>query len=152
MSKQLDHILDNYINKKSNEELGLEEDSECQRILDAAKEQIKTTIYDEITAEVRDKALREAEVLIEQKANMRKLNEYKKLAVEGFMLAFIVGLLVNQITDIIGFYKGSLDIESIGSTIWISLVLMLICVCIFIYIFLKTLINLWKEVKKHASD
>lgn len=152
MSEQLDRILDNYINKKTNEELGIDVDADRNYILDAAKSEIKNQVYREVSAEIRDQALREAEDIIEERVSTKRLEEYKKLAVEGFVLAIVVGLLVNQVTEIIAFYKGSIALESIYSTIIISVVLVVICAVVFIYIFLKTLLSMWREVKKNATD
>lgn len=148
---KLDDVLDNYIKRKV-PELELEEDVDQQEFVNLVKEGLRKQIYDEITIEVRDKALQEADEIIEEKANAYKINEYKKLAIEGFVLAFFVGLFVNQVTEIIGFYKGRLAVESITSTIYVSLVLLGVSILVFIYRFLKNLVDMWKEVKTYERD
>lgn len=154
MSTKLDDVLDNYMKSVGYKRLGLENDDKDERqfIIDAAKKQIKKEIYDEISLEVVDKALKEAESKIECMADLKKISEYKKLALEGFFLAFFVGIFVNQVTEIIGFWKSGLPIENIYSTIIIAVVFLIICIVIFTYIFLKSLIELWGKVKKNATN
>lgn len=153
MSKQLDVLLDGYIGKMTNTELQIADDSKETQIfiLESAKSAIQNQIYDEIRAEIIDDALKDADKKIEQKVLDARLKEQKKLVFEGFLLAFLVGLCVNQITEIINFLKGDLVLESLHSTIIVSLILFGLCLVIFSYIFLKTLLDLL-DARRRQND
>ena len=69
-----------------------------------------------------------------------------KLTVEGFLVAFFVGLLVNQVTDFIGYFKGTIQVADIWPTIMISIVLLIVCTGFFIFMFLSEILKLFKEV------
>lgn len=68
---------------------------------DAVKKQLEKEIYDEIKAEVKDEVLQKVEKEIEDRAELMKIQEFKKLIFDGFFIAFFVGLLVNQITELL---------------------------------------------------
>ncbi|MPN52212.1 hypothetical protein SDC9_199868 [bioreactor metagenome] len=49
---------------------------------------------------------------------------------EGFIIAFFVGLAVNQITDLIGIGKGTVTNEVFNKTLILSIILSIICTAI----------------------
>lgn len=144
MSDKLNTLVDNYVNN-TNINSSSKDD---ELIIEAAKKRLKQEIYIEIYKEVKDKALRDADTRIAEQKELHHIKELKKLAIEGLIVAFFVGLLVNQVTDIISFLKGTLVLESIFPTLFISLALLFICVLIFLLEFILTFIELWRKVKK----
>ena len=104
-------------------------------------------IYEEVKEDIRDAAVKEAEEIIDEKAGLKRIDEFKKLMINGFIVAAFVGLLVNQLTNIIGFYKGSVSIATIMPTVIISAILFVICISIFTWLFLNELLRLLKKHK-----
>lgn len=78
---------------------------------------------------------------------MKKIEEFKKLSIDGLIVAFFVGLLVNQSTDIIGYFKGSFSTNNIWLTVGVVVVLLIICGGIFIGLFISELIKLLRKDK-----
>lgn len=149
MSKQLDTIIDNYIKVK---DIQLENtEDERREILEAAKQELKRKIYKEIKEEVKDEACREAARDIENMAELRRINDFRKLAVDGLVVAFFVGLLVNQCTDLIGYFKGSVTLDNVYHTIILCIVFLVVCILVFGSVFVSSLIRMLKE-KKNASN
>lgn len=74
---------------------------------------------------------------------------------EGFIIAFFVGLSVNQATDIISFYKGASSLPSIGATVIITLILIAISIGVYVYTFLSNVLALikdWKDEKQNKQE
>lgn len=153
MSEKLDRLVDNYL-KLQDKNVFQEniEEHDREMYVNAAKEKMKKEIYDEITGELRDKAISEAEHIIDEKAGLKRISEFKKLMINGFVVAIFVGLFVNQTTDIIGYYKGSIKLNSIWPTVLITFIFIFICICIFAWQFISELIKLLKKGKKDEAD
>ena len=132
MSETLKTVLDKYIesqNKVVFRENAVPEDKDGY--VDAIKKSLTDKIYDEIRAEVRDEALADASKIIE--------------------VAFFVGLLVNQSTDIIGYWKGSFQASNIWITVGIAVALLVICIIIFAYMFISELIKMLRKDKNETN-
>ena len=148
MSETLKTVLDKYIesqNKVVFRENAVPEDKDGY--VDAIKKSLTDKIYDEIRAEVRDEALADASKIIEEKAGLKRIDEFKKLAIN----AFFVGLLVNQSTDIIGYWKGSFQASNIWITVGIAVALLVICIIIFAYMFISELIKMLRKDKNETN-
>ena len=74
---------------------------------------------------------------------------FKKLALDGFIVAIFVGLFVNQVTEIIGHLKRTSVLVDIKPTIWLAIGFFFICVIIFLWRFLAELVKL---IKKEHND
>ncbi|SDM09134.1 hypothetical protein SAMN04487833_1711 [Sarcina sp. DSM 11001] len=145
MSDTLNTLVDKYISLQDPNLFLKDVDQDVKaQYVSAIKRQLIDDIYEEVKEDIRDEAVKEAEEIIDQKAGMKLIDEFKKLMINGFIVAAFVGLLVNQLTDIIGFYKGSVTISSIMPTIIIAVVLLLICIGIFAWLFLNELLRLLK--------
>ena len=86
-----------------------------------------------------------------EEANRQKIEDLRNLMWSGFFLAFLVGLAVNQVTDIIGYYKGTVAVDEIWPTVAWSVALCGVCIVTYIYNFLVkaiSLINNSKNKKK----
>ena len=153
MSETLKTVLDKYIesqNKVVFRENAVPEDKDGY--VDAIKKSLTDKIYDEIRAEVRDEALADASKIIEEKAGLKRIDEFKKLAINGVIVAFFVGLLVNQSTDIIGYWKGSFQASNIWITVGIAVALLVICIIIFAYMFISELIKMLRKDKMRQIE
>lgn len=113
--------------------------------IEATKERLIKEIYDEIKMEILDEAIKDAEHTINEKAGIKRIDEFKKIMIEGFIVAIFVGLFVNQSTDFIGFFKGSVVLGSIWPTIFLAMLFFAICICIFGWLFISELIKLLKK-------
>lgn len=143
MSKELSRILDNYISSQENELFNDEADIELkEQYKSAAKKKIENSIYSEIENELKEKIISDAEKEIDKRAGMKRVKEYKSLTLIGIIMAFFVGLLTNQITDIIGMYKGTVTPERIKCTLIISGVIFIICVVIAFGLFISEIIKM----------
>ena len=151
MSETLETLIDNYISQSDRLFKENVVPDEKERFKEAVKAVMTEKIYDEIRQEVKDEALADAEEIIEKKAGLKRIKKFRKLTVDGLIVAFFVGLLVNQSTDIIGYLKGSFQTQNIWNTVWISLALLLICVGIFGWLFISELIKLLGKEKDETD-
>lgn len=152
MSETLKSVIDKYIELQ--DEVVFRENAvpeEKEYYVDAVKESLTDKIYKEIRTEVRDEALADATKIVEEKAGLKRIEEFKKLALSGIVVAFFVGLLVNQSTDIIGYLKGSFQATNIWITVKIVLVLLAICILIFAYMFFSELIKMLRKGKNETN-
>lgn len=148
MSDKLNTLVDKYISLQDPQVFLQEIDQgEKAEYVNAIKKQLIDSIYEEVKEDIRDAAVKEAEEIIDEKAGLKRIDEFKKLMINGFIVAAFVGLLVNQLTDIIGFYKGSVSIATIMPTVIISAILFVICISIFTWLFLNELLRLLKKHK-----
>ena len=148
MSNTLETLLDKYL--KLEEKILFRENAvpnEKEANVDAIKKQLSDKIYAEIKQEILESVLADAEEIIEKKAGLKRIEEFKKLSIDGLIVAFFVGLLVNQSTDIIGYFKGSFSTNNIWLTVEVAIVLLLICVGIFVGLFISELIKLLRKDK-----
>lgn len=114
----------------------------------AVKCQLKDQIYKEVCEEVREEALKEAEKITEERTRQKRIEEFRKLTVDGLIVAFFVGLLVNQSTDIIGYFKGSFITPNISITVAIAVVIFLICAGLCGFWFISEVLKLIKGNEK----
>ena len=152
MSETLKTVIDKYIESQDKvvfRENAVQEDKDGY--VDAIKKSLTDKIYNEIRVEVRDEALADASKIIEEKAGLKRIEELKKLAINGVIVAFFVGLLVNQSTDIIGYLKGSFQSSNIWITVKIAVALLVICIIIFAYMFISELIKMLRKDKNETN-
>lgn len=152
MSETLKIVIDKYIdsqNKVVFRDNAVPEDKDGY--VDAIKKNLTDKIYNEIRKEVRDEALADASKIIEEKAGLKRIEEFKKLAINGLIVAFFVGLLVNQSTDIIGYIKGSFLTSNIWLTVQIAVALLVICIIIFAWMFISELIKMLRKDKNEEN-
>lgn len=152
MSETLKTVIDKYI--ESQEKIVFRENAvpeDKDGYVDAIKKYLTDSIYNEIRTEVRDEALADASKMIEEKAGLKRIEEFKRLAIDGVIVAFFVGLLVNQSTDIIGYLKGSFYTSNIWLTVKIAAALLVICIIIFAYMFISELIKMLRKDKNETN-
>ncbi len=151
MGKLLVDVVEVYVDYKRNS-LGLEEeDSDAEEVMKAFKKNISQGIMKEVVHEQKQIIVQSAKKKIEEEqkeaAKQREeshIRELKVLLWEGFFIAFVVGLLVNQATDVISIFKGVLDQKHIVFTLVTITILLLLCVLMFSLEYLKKLISFFK--------
>lgn len=111
IDEHLDHYLAGYSEKQQNE-IG------AFTVRTAAKEQYQSRIRQEIEQELteteRKKIVEEAQKLAERDALRERVKSIRSLILQGIFVAFIVGLDVNQITNL----YGALEAAELPKTIW----------------------------------
>ena len=148
MSETLEILVDNYIKLKEDvvlkESAGIKDKEEYTASI---KKSLLSQIYTEVENEVRDDAIQKADKIIEKRADKKRINEFRRLTIDGLIVAFFVGLLVNQVTDIIGYLKGSFETSDIKSTVIISAVLLIVCIIIISWLFISEVIKMLEKEK-----
>lgn len=115
------------------------------------KDAVIQVLYNEIYAEIQDEVLKnyaktlEAEML--KDLEDIRIREFKELAFSGLFLALVVGLLVNQLTDILGIFKGTVLESVLCLTIVFSIAFVFISGGIFFHGFQRKL-NKFIETKE----
>ncbi|MFR6454057.1 MAG: hypothetical protein ACLUOG_03420 [Peptoniphilus lacrimalis] len=138
MGKKLDSLVDLVISK--NDDYSNLEDG--NKLL--VKKKLKSEILYEIKQEVKENAIEEAKKDIDDYMTKKKLKDYKELTILGLIIAFIIGLSVNQLTDVIGFYKKLIYKEP-----WVSILTAIIIVAIAIYLIFK---HILKEIDNLSDN
>ena len=138
MGKKLDSLVDLVISK--NDDYSNLEDG--NKLL--VKKKLKSEILYEIKQEVKENAIEEAKKDIDDYMTKKKLKDYKELTIFGLIIAFIIGLSVNQFTDVIGFYKKLIDKEPV-----VSIAFAIIIVAIAIYLIFK---HILKEIDNLSDN
>lgn len=148
---ELDKVLDALM--KDKKELIIQEAPSDDRDEFRAlfRENKKKKIIEEIKEEYKQILIQEADIEIKKEVNRQKIEDLKSLMWSGFLLAFIVGLAVNQATDIIGYYKGTVTADKIWPTIIITAVLCMICLIAYLYSFWKNAVTLFDDLKTEKS-
>jgi|GEM_PF-5246355 len=114
----------------------------------AIKDQIRRRVYREIKEELYGEVMAKVKQDAEKEALNKEIDAIKKLTVTGLVLAFFVGLLVNQCTEVITFFKGIPTEVGLFSTGIIILVLLAACLLIVFGIIISDLLKVWKGFKK----
>lgn len=131
MSYTLEKLIDEYVDLQEKTVFQTEVDTTPKSLyIHAVKTQLRQDIYNEIKEEVKNDVLQESEQLMKEKEINIKLEEYKSLMFEGFFLAIFVGLFVNQMTDFIGYFKGSVSLASVWPTTIIAGIFLLVSLII----------------------
>ncbi|MEX0060979.1 hypothetical protein [Clostridium butyricum] len=95
-----------------------ETNEEIEYIKNSAKENLFNNIKEEIVILEKDRIIEEAKEEIIKLEQERKIKEIKVLMYEGFFIAFVVGLIVNQMTEILNISKG-VDTKVTITLLWI---------------------------------
>ncbi len=145
MMSKLDEVLDALMKSKSGviaENASVEEKDE---LIAALREKKKKEIIDEIREKYKEELKKEVDIEAQKSLHKARIKELRSLMWNGFALAFVVGLAVNQVTDFIGYYKGSVNLEKIWPTNIIICVLFIICLALYLYSFVKQALELLDE-------
>ncbi|QXM07104.1 hypothetical protein [Crassaminicella indica] len=116
---------------------------EIEYIKDSAKTNFFNDIKEEIVALEKERIKKEAEVEIEKLQQEKKIKQIKVLMYEGFIIAFLVGLIVNQATEILNLSKG-VPTKAAITLLWMT-VLGIGTLIVYNHKFLSDISNIIKE-------
>ncbi len=139
---ELDKVLDKVMESKAELIQESAQDADKKELIAALREKKKQSIVSEIREEYKKELIREAKEEVSKEANRQKMKDLESLMWSGFFLAFLVGLAVNQVTDIIGYYKGTVAVGEIWPTMIWSAIFCGICILAYLYSFFKKAISL----------
>ncbi|WP_092926114.1 hypothetical protein [Romboutsia hominis] len=109
----IENLTETYINTK------IMDNHDVKTLL---RDKIIDTVYTTVKEIEKSKIVKEAQDKIDIEAENRKRKEIKVLIIETLIIGFIIGLLVNQFTDVISFTKGA-EINIYASLAWIIILL-----------------------------
>lgn len=142
-------VLDDLINSKCNqlqEAEGVSKD-DIKLYQNALKEKLKEDIKGEI---IKEEAIRLTE---EYKKNIldEKIKQLEILFFTGIVVSFFIGLLVNQVTDLISIWKGTLNKEVFNFTLTMVGVISIITLGLIIYLLFRSIIDFIKGEKNEKN-
>lgn len=153
MAEKFDEVVEVFAREHCKDKLKKNlDDAEKEYLLKIVREETTREVMNEIRAELKSEIEQEVKSEIEEQGRLNRLSNLKKLIADGFTLAVFVGLLVNQLTEIIDYYKGSDSELPIGITWMISLVLSVICGIILLAGFAKEFIKMYNAYTKGRNN
>lgn len=147
MTKKLDTMIESYIAVKE-KDLETIPESDREEYLELLREKIKKMVVEEVKQEYKAQVMADAESDIQQRISDNRISQLKNLMWNGFLIAFLVGLAVNQITDLIGYWKGNVSLNSLMPTLIITVILVAICMGLYFYNMIKETVDIYKKIKK----
>nr|DAO39711.1 MAG TPA: hypothetical protein [Caudoviricetes sp.] len=145
MGEILEKVVEGYLQQNQALENVNKDDPGGLFIFDTVKEKLVTEITEEIYIEKKQQLLDETEKTISERKQKKRMKEISGLLWEGFFVAFIVGLFVNQVTDILSILKGALSKEHLESTIVVIIITGLMCFFVFCIGYMKRVIAYLKS-------
>ena len=144
---ELDKVLDVFLDTKKLAISKTAKLEDSDDLVSALRERTKNKIVSEIKEEYKKELKKEVNTEIQEEQHRKKISELKTLMWEGFIIAFIVGLTTDQVTDIIAHFKGSALLPSVWTTIGIAVVLLLVAIGIYAYTFFNNVLSIIREYK-----
>lgn len=149
MAEKFDKIIDTFAQQKYKENFKRTvTNPEKEEILKMVREKTAVEVMDEIRKELKPEIEKEVRESIEEENRLKKLDDLKKLIVEGFAVALIVGLMVNQMTELISYHKGTFPSLPVVCTRIITIVLFVICGIILSAGFIKEFTKMYDNYTK----
>lgn len=100
MSKTLDIIVASYV-ETSLRDQQIPKNISPQDVAEVMQQSLKDTIYKEVKGEIFEDAMAEASRAAEKKRILTRIRDYKILLISGIFIAFLIGMSVNQFTNIL---------------------------------------------------
>jgi len=129
MNKKLNNVIEKSLRfSKFYKDKNIDEDEEAKFSFEAARDKTAKEIYQEIRSEVRQEEIDKAQEEIENQKLIHKIKELRTLTMIGIIIAFFVGMAVNQVTGLfvlLDFFKkwyGMLIILAISIVIVMSII------------------------------
>ncbi|MGL4571877.1 MAG: hypothetical protein ACRCVJ_12520 [Clostridium sp.] len=99
---------------------------------------LKKTIEDDVVKEIVEKEINrindEAEKLQKRKEEEKNIKSIKNVIIQTLFIGLISGLLINQVTELIGIWKNGQNVEMVTWFWIISLSIILLVMVLFMYI------------------
>ena len=101
MNKKLNNVIEKSLKfSKFYKDKNIDEDEEAKFSFEAARDKTAKEIYEEIRSEVRQEEIDKAQEEIENQKLIHKIKELRTLTIIGIIIAFFVGMAVNQVTGL----------------------------------------------------
>ena len=101
MNKKLNNVIEKSLKfSKFYKDKNIDEDEEAKFSFEAARDKTAKEIYEEIRSEVRQEEIDKAQEEIENQKLIHKIKELRTLTIIGIIIAFFVGMAVNQVTEL----------------------------------------------------
>ena len=130
--KFIDEMLDVFIESKK-DEFGANE-----TVLELVKKDLKQNITKEVWRSKKEEIIKDAEKEYKKKMEDKKKSQIRVVLLETLFLGCLIGLIVNQGTDIITMLKLGTD-NNLSATLFIITILLVISVCMVFYMYLDKL-------------
>ena len=106
MSKKLNNVIEKSL-KFSDfyKDKNIDRDEEAKFSFEAARDRTAKEIYEEIKNELKEEAINEAQEEIKSQKLIHKIKELRTLTIIGVIIAFFIGMGVNQATELISSYE-----------------------------------------------
>lgn len=111
----LDEVVNKFLDATS-------ENITDDRLKEALKLQITNDIKEEVINKEIECIIKKSDDKIREKENKEMLEKLKNIIIETLIIGLILGLLVNQITELIGIWKSGNQIE-LFTWIWVIVLL-----------------------------
>ena len=145
--KKLHTIVAYYVKNNTAEIVGEESD--------VIKASLTEKLYDDVKEEILKSEMETQKIkvrkLIEEERKKHTILDMKNLLWEGFFLAFLVGLLVNQITSVMDIFKG-IPVVNMLITLIIILILLALTILLYNFKYTKDIVKKITEKNNQASD
>lgn len=140
------------VKKLLEKEFAVFKETKQKELADSAIEDLDSTyintFIDDLKQEIIDLEIEQLEDKIDEAIIEKERKDYLKkirsLLYEGLIVAFLVGLSVNQVTDLIGIAKGTIENQYLFSSLWWVLGIGIAAVIVFL---LKFFTDVLKYVK-----
>uniref|UniRef100_UPI00402AD234 hypothetical protein n=1 Tax=[Lactobacillus] rogosae TaxID=706562 RepID=UPI00402AD234 len=147
MSK-LDEVLDALMAAKYDVIDKNASEKDRNELIIALREKKKAEIVQEIKLEYEQEIVEKATSEIQKRTNKEKVDQLKSLMWNGFFVAFLVGLAINQITELLVTIKQVVPINTNISTLIFSIILLGIVAFMYFYQFIKEAIATLNMLRK----
>lgn len=126
MSKTLDKIVALCVKSQLKKEKfsGYFDGSE---VIQAVEEDLKKKVYEEIKSETLENLISEANKTVNRNNMLTRIKECRKILISGILMAFFVGMSVNQFTNLID----SATNKNNGWSLSIGFVMLVVCYIIY---------------------
>lgn len=145
---KLEKLIDEFLRLRYSYLMERVKEEELEDAIIALREKKAEEIVDEIKQSCIDELKEEARRQISEEQEKQKIKDIKSVVWQGFILAFLVGLAVNQTTELIGFAKGIITSGSVGWTWVLALFLLFACFGAYFFTFLTNALKLIKSIDK----
>lgn len=126
-TKVLDEAVKKYTESKAS--------GENEEVIEILTEKFKNEIYKEVVEQEKERILEEVDREKESRNQQEQIEQIRWIVLETILLGILVGLLVNQGTDIIAYLKGDTTVNLNGTLYWVLfLVILNIAFVLFTYI------------------
>lgn len=142
-------VLDDLINSKCNQLQEAEgvSKNDIKLYQNALKEKLKENIKDEIIKEEATRLTKEYQKNILDE----KIKQLKILFFTGIIVSFFIGLLVNQVTDLISIWKGTLNKEILYFTFAGVGIISVLVIVLVVYLLFSSIIDFIKGEKNERD-